>query len=113
LRADPLVTKTADFVTQTTSKYLNHDTRVAPGRVNANGQLIVDPFPILKDLGSNAGKARSIEGAGKTQADAIKSLLITGFRDIPDCSYSEFGVSVMPNDNPDGYYLTALVLAGA
>jgi hypothetical protein len=73
----------------------------------------VDPFPILKDLGSNAGKARSIEGAGKTQADAIKSLLITGFRDIPDCSYSEFGVSVMPNDNPDGYYLTALVLAGA
>lgn len=113
IRLDPLVDKTAAIVAETTDRYLNHTARVAPGRVNSQGQLIVDPLPILKDLGSNAGKAKSIEGAGKTQADAIKSILITGYKDIPDCSYTEYGVSALPDNNPDHYFLTALVLAGA
>ncbi|MCV7101344.1 hypothetical protein [Mycobacterium palustre] len=113
LRRDPSADQTAVFVVQTTNKYLNHTARVAPGRVNAQGQLIVDPLPMLKDLGSKASSAKSIEGAGKTQADAIKSTVITGYRDIPNCSYTEYGMAVLPNDNPDGYFLTALVLAGS
>lgn len=113
LHSAPLVEKTAGFVARGTDNYLNHDTRVAPGRVNSQGRLVVDPLSILKDLGSNAGKAMAIEGAGETESDAIRSTLIIGYRDIPDCSYAEYGVSALPNNNSGHYYLTALVLAGA
>jgi hypothetical protein len=111
LRTEPLVDQTAAFVAQSTDHWLNHTARVAPGRVSQLGRLEVDPLPILKDLGSNASKAIAIEGAGKTEADAIKSILITGFKAIPDCSYAAYGVSTLPNNNPDGYFLTALILA--
>jgi hypothetical protein len=112
LRPESLVDQTAAFVVQSTDHWLNHNSRVAPGRVNELGRLEVDPLPILKDLGSNASKATAIEGAGKTESDAIKSLLVSGYAAIPDCSYAAYGVGTLPNDNLGGYFLTALVLAG-
>jgi hypothetical protein len=103
LRAESRVAQTAAFAVRSTSTYLDHTARYVP---------IADPLPILKDLGSSAGKATLLQGAGKTEADAIKFILLSGYKDIPDCSYAEYGVSTLPNDNPNGYFLTALVLAG-
>jgi hypothetical protein len=103
LRPEPLVDQTAAFAVRSTSTYLNHTARAVP---------MADPLPVLKDLGFNAGKATLLQGAGKTEADAIKFILVSGYKDIPDCSYAEYGLSTSPNDNPNGYFLTALVLAG-
>jgi len=103
LRPQPVADQTAAFAAQSTQTYLNHTARAVP---------IADPLPILKDLGSNAGKAKLLQGAGKTEADAIKFILVLGRVDIPNCSYAEYGVSALPNNNLGGYFLTALVLAG-
>lgn len=113
LRSEPLADQTATIINKHTDAYLNHAARVVPGHVDAQGRLVVDPLPILKDLGSNAGKAMLLQGAGKTEADAISFILISGYRVISDCSFTEYGVSALPNNNPDGYFLTALVLAGS
>lgn len=103
LQPEPLVSKVASIAAQSTKTYLNHTARVVP---------VDDPLPILKERGSSAGKAVLLQGAGKTEADAVKSILITGSSAIPDCSYAQYGVSTLSNDNPNGYYLTAVVLAG-
>jgi hypothetical protein len=103
LRPEPLVDQTATFAVRSTSTYLNHTARDVP---------MADALPVLKDLGFSAGKATLLQGAGKTEADAIKFILVSGYKDIPDCSYTEYGLSTLPNDNPNGYFLTALVLAG-
>lgn len=104
LESDPLASKTAEIAVRSTDTYLKNQARAVP---------VADPLPILEDLGVNAGRAKLLQGAGKTEADAIKFILVAGFRDIPDCSYQHFGVSTLPNDNPNGYFLSALVLVGA
>jgi hypothetical protein len=104
LRPEPLADQTAVIVAKSLATYLDHNARVVP---------VTDPLPILKDLGLNVGKAKLVQGAGKTEDDAITSALIIGVKDLPDCSYSEYGTTVLPNTNRGGYYLTAAVLAGA
>lgn len=103
LAPDPIVERAAEVAAGSTSRYLNHNARTVP---------VVDPLPILKDFGLDVGKARLLQGAAASEADAVKALLISGFQDIPDCSYTLIGVSALSNDNPDGFYLTAVVLAG-
>jgi hypothetical protein len=100
---DAIADQTAAFVAKSTESYLNHTARAVP---------IADPLPELHDLGSNAGKATLMQGIGKTEAEAIKFVLTEGYKDLPDCSYTSFGVSALPNTNLGGWYLTALVLAG-
>ncbi|MEB3980106.1 hypothetical protein OQ968_02385 [Mycobacterium sp. 663a-19] len=103
LRPDPLADQTAAIAARSTDTYLDHNARVIP---------VSDPLPILKDLGLNAGKAKLLQGAGQTEADAIKAILITGYKELPDCSYTWYGASTLPNSNIAGWFLSAVVLAG-
>jgi hypothetical protein len=103
LRREPLADQTAAIAARSTDTYLDHNARVIP---------VSDPLPILKDLGLNAGKAKLLQGAGKTEADAIKAILITGYKELPDCAYTSYGASTLPNSNIDGWFLSAVVLAG-
>ncbi|WP_241524327.1 hypothetical protein [Mycobacterium paraense] len=104
LRADPIADQTAAIAARSTDTYLDHNARVIP---------VSDPLPILRDLGLNAGKAKLLQGAGKSEADAIKAILITGYKELPDCSYSAYGASALPNSNLGAWFLAAVVLAGS
>lgn len=104
LRSDPLADQTAALAAHSTATYLDHNARAVP---------MSDPLPTLKDLGLDVGKAKLLQGAGQTEADAIKAILVTGYKDLPDCSYTAYGISTLPNENSDGWFLTAVVLAGA
>jgi len=103
LRSDPLVEQAAQNVNRSTDEWLSFTARAVP---------VPDPLPLLHDLGYDGGKATMVLGAGNTEADAIKGLLLQGFDKIPDCAYTDYGVSVVKNET-SGYFLTALVLAGA
>ncbi|ORA10372.1 hypothetical protein [Mycobacterium arosiense] len=92
----------ADIINRSTDAYLNHTATHVP---------ISDPLPGLKDLGYPGNKAVLLQGAHKNPADAIKGALLEGHAAIPDCSYTDFGVSMFQNET-SGYNLTAAVLAG-
>lgn len=102
LRSEPLVERTANIVTQSVDKWIEHTTSFSP---------VNDALPILKDLGYPGGKAVLLQGASKAEADAIKSTLLEGWAAIPDCSYKDYGVSVVHNETRNEF-LTAVVLAG-
>jgi len=101
LRSDPLVEKTAAEVNESTDKWINHDARVEPE---------ADALPRLKDLGYGGSKAAILTGAGATNADSIKAVLLQGYLKIPDCSYTDYGVSALHNTSKD-MILTTIVLA--
>jgi len=101
LRSDPLVEKTAAEVNASNDKWLNHDARVEPEP---------DALPRLKDLGYGGSKAAILLGAGATDANSIKALLLQGYLKIPDCSYTDYGVSALHNTSKD-MILTTVVLA--
>lgn len=103
LRSDPLVEQAAEIVNRSTDAWLDHTGRAAP---------VPNPLPILTDLGYGGGRAVQVEGAGDTDADAIAGLLLIGYDILPDCSYTDYGVSVIQNQTT-GHYLTTVVLAGA
>jgi len=102
LRSDPIVEQTAEIVNRSTDKWLNHTGRVVP---------VPDPQPILQDLGYGGSRSVQIEGAGDTEAQAITGLLLIGHDILPDCSYTDYGVSLIQNQRT-GHYLTTVVLAG-
>lgn len=102
LQSDPLVEKTAGEVNESTDKWLNHDARTEPE---------ADALPRLKDLGYGGSKAAILSGAGVTAAASIKVILLQGYRDIPDCTYTNYGLSVLHNSST-GRILTTIVLAG-
>lgn len=103
LRLDPTVQQAAIFAVRSSDNYISHNARSIP---------VSDPLPILKDYGSTATKAKLLQGAGKTPADAIKFILISGYNVIPDCAYTSYGGATARNKS-DGYFLTAVVLAAA
>ncbi len=90
LTYDPVAEHAADIVNRATDEYMSHTARNVP---------IDDAMPILKDLGSGAGKAVRLQGAGHNynDGDAIKGVLLEGYKAIPDCSYTDFGVSLRHN----------------
>lgn len=102
LHYNPVVEQAADIINRSTDAYLNHTATHVP---------IADPLPGLKDLGYGGTKATLLQGAHKDPADAIKGALLEGHAAIPDCSYTDFGVSMFRNDK-SGYNLTSAVLAG-
>lgn len=113
LRHDPIVQQAAEVALRSTNDYVDHNARVAPvADQSATGVRIATPLAVLKDLGSNATRARLLQGAGTTAADGIKVLLISGYDSIPDCGYTDFGASMVQNES-SGYFLAAVVLAGA
>jgi hypothetical protein len=102
LRSDPLVDQIADIVNKSTDEYLNQTATRVP---------IVDAQEGLKQLGYPGTKAYLLQGADKTDVLAIKGALLEGYDALPDCSYTDFGVSVKRN-SATGFSLTAVVLAG-
>jgi hypothetical protein len=97
------VERTANLVNESVDGWIDNIKTFPP---------IDKPLPILKDLGYRGGKAAMALGASKTEAGAIKGVLLEGWNTIPDCSYTDYGVSVLHNKTRNEI-LTALVLAGA
>lgn len=102
LNYSPVVEQAAEILNQWTDDWIMHTATKMP---DAN------PLPALQDVGYGGTKAILLAGAGKNEADAIKGAILQGYAAIPDCSYTDFGVSVRRNDVV-GYDLTAAVLAG-
>jgi hypothetical protein len=109
LRYSPVVEQVAEISNHSTDQYLNHAVAHLP---------VGEPYPGLKDLreglkdlGYHGTKGTLLSGAAKNEANAIKGALLEGFDKLPDCSYTDFGVSLIRNES-HGYYLTSLVLAG-
>lgn len=102
-RADPIAEQVADKVNNSTQKYLDHTATEVP---------ITDPMPGLKILGYPGTRATLLQGASRDEAESIKALILQGYEKLPDCSYTDIGVSTQVNSTT-GYVLTAVVLAGA
>ncbi len=101
LRSDQMVEQTAEEVNQSTDRWIDHAARAAP---------VPDALPVLRDLGYGGSKAAMLFGAGKTDGDSIKALLLQGYLKIPDCSYTDYGASTLHNKSKD-LILTTIVLA--
>ena len=87
LKYNATVEHAAEIVNQSTYAYLNHTAENVPAD---------DPHPtaIVKDLGINSSRVLSLQGAAHDEAGAIKGVLLEGRNAIPDCSYTDFGVSL-------------------
>jgi hypothetical protein len=53
----------------------------------------------------------SFQGAAHSEADAVKGVLLEGRNAIPDCSYTDFGVSLLHEPQSD-FTLAVVVLVG-
>jgi hypothetical protein len=102
LRYNPVVEQAAEITNQSTDKYVDHATSVFPDD---------DPLPGLKDLGYSGSKGTLLRGAAMNEADSIKGAILEGFDKLLDCSYKDFGVSMLRN-HLRGYFLSSYVLAG-
>lgn len=104
LRYNPTVEHAAEIVNQSTYTYLNHTAENVPAD---------DPHPtaILKDLGINATSSLALQGAAHDEAGAIKGVLLEGRRAIPDCAYTDFGVSLLREAQTD-FILAVVILVG-
>lgn len=111
LRSDPIVERGAAIVTRSSHRWIDFTGRAKPYDI---------PLPviaILRDLGYKGTKAKQIQGGAPTDAEAIKATLLEGFSTIQgdaailNCTYTDYGVSVEP-DERTGNVLVAAVLAG-
>lgn len=103
LRSDSTVQHVAEVVNKSVTDWLDHTASHVP---------IDDPLPGLKELGYRGSKGVTFHGAStKSEADAIKGVLLEGYTLIPDCSYTDVGVSMLRNERT-GENLAAVVLAG-
>jgi hypothetical protein len=101
LRSDPVFDQAAAAINGTTDKWINNASRAVPE---------TDALPLLKELGYGGSKSTILSGAAANRGDAIKALLLEGYAKIPDCSYTDFGVSALYNAKKD-MILTTVVLA--
>lgn len=104
LNYNPTVEHAADIVNRSTYTFLDHTAENVP----ADG---AHPTAIVKDLGISAGKVSSFQGAAHNTADAIKGVLLEGRNAIPECSYADFGVSLLHEPQSD-FILAVVVLVG-
>jgi hypothetical protein len=102
LRYNDVVGHVAEVINKSTDDYLNQTATRVP---------IADPLEGLKEFGYGGTKAYLLQGAHESEAKAIKGALLQGYAAIPDCSYTDFGVSMVRND-ATGYALAVVVLAG-
>lgn len=104
LKYDATIEHAADIINRSTYTFLNHTAENVP---------IDDPHPvaITKDLGITASKVTSLQGAGRTTANAVKGMLLEGRNDLPDCSYTNFGTSMLYEER-SGYTLVVVLLVG-
>ncbi len=106
LTHNPTVDKAADIVNRSTYTYLNHTAENVPAD-NTH------PVAIVKDLGINTDKVSSLEGAahGHNASNVIKGILLQGRKDIPDCTYTDYGVSLLYESDTD-FTIGVVVLVG-
>lgn len=102
-RSDPVAEQVAAKINQSTQDYMEH---------RANQTPIDDPLTGLKILGYQGSRATLLQGASMSDADSIKALILQGYDRLPDCTYTDFGANMQQNERT-GYWLTAVVLAGA
>jgi uncharacterized protein YkwD len=100
LQSDPLVERAAQMATQQTSDYVSHRSAAVP---------FTDPMPALKTIGYTGKTALMVSGYGTSEADAVHGVLLEGRELIPNCSYTQYGVSATRDDG--GFNLASLVLA--
>lgn len=105
LRYDPTLERAAGIVNRSTESYFDTTSAVIPA------DTAPQPLPILKDLGSPAGRATLLQGASQTSGMDVKAAIVQGFTTIPDCSYTHFGTSTIYSEST-GYSLVVGVLAG-
>ncbi|MFL0294767.1 hypothetical protein ACJH6J_27520 [Mycobacterium sp. SMC-18] len=106
LNYNPTVEKAADIVNRSTHTYLNHTAENVPAD-NPH------PVAIVKDLGINTDKVSSLQGAahGHNESNVIKGILLQGRKDIPDCTYTDYGVSLLYEPDTD-FTIGVVVLVG-
>jgi hypothetical protein len=108
LHSEPIVEKVADAI--------NRSVRDYQANASAGAQPIDDPAPGLKALNYSGNKSKLLRGWGKTEAAAIKQVLIENIAVIEgppvtqDCGFKDYGASVL-FDEQFGYF-TSVVLAG-
>ena len=102
LRYNDVVGDVAERINKSTDDYVNHLATRVP---------IADPLEGLKELGYGGTRGYLLQGAHEIAASAIRGALLQGYAAIPDCSYTDFGVSLVRN-NTTGYFLAVVVLAG-
>lgn len=102
LRHNPTVEHAADIINRSTHSYLNHTAENVPAD---------EPHQkaIVRDLGIEATRTASFQGAGHDVADATKGMLLEGRDAFPDCAYTDFGVSSLYEEQSD-FTLVAVVL---
>jgi len=100
LQSDPLVQRGAQMGMQATSDYISHRSAAVP---------FTDPMPALKTIGYTGSKALLLSGYGSDETDAIHGLVLEGRELIPNCSYTQYGVSAARDDA--GFNLASVVLA--
>ena len=100
LQSDPLVERAAQMATQTTSDYISHRSAAVP---------FTDPMPALKTIGYTGKTALLVSGYGMSETDAVHGVLLEARDLIPNCSYTQYGVSSTRDDG--GFNLASLVLA--
>jgi hypothetical protein len=102
LRHDPVVEQAAEVINRLEDDYVSH---------TAKQQPISNPLPGLKDLGYGGNTAKLLLGTARADADAVTAMLLQGYDAFGDCSYRDFGVSRLRNEDT-GLTFTAVVLAG-
>lgn len=105
LQYSPAVEHAAEIVNQSTLSYLNHTAENIP----LDDQ---HPTALIKDLGVNTTNVMSLQGAGPNEADAIKGVLLEGYKAIPDCSYTQVASSRLYAQQ-SGQVLIVVILAGS
>lgn len=102
LTSDPLLEQAAAQINKQTDRWLDEDLSVPPTD---------DPLPLLKDLGYGSDKVRMLQGAGFTDANAIKGLLLQGYLDLTDCAYTKYGANVVRNYTTNYFLATVMIAA--
>ena len=103
LNYSPELERAAEIINRSTSAYLDH----SAGNVPADDP---HPMPIVNELGIQASNVHSLQGAGRVEADAIKGLLLQGYKTIPDCSYTDFGASGLYEPESGRFLAVALMI---
>lgn len=107
MRYNPIVERVAEISNRTSDNWLD---------LAGRNYYVADPKPGLKDLGyggdKNNIKGQLLSGADKIEAEAIHGALLEYLYDkSDDCTFTDFGVSMLRNERT-GYYLASIVLAG-
>jgi hypothetical protein len=98
---DPRIDQAAQAIGDTTDRWLNFASRAAPES---------DALPLLKDYGYGGTKAKILSGAASDAGSSIKVLLLSGFADLPNCSYTAYGVGTTYNAKKNVLIATAVLV---